>query len=64
MEIETDEFLSTPFSFFELKQIHSEARDETQICNRLYIGVLIILSLAISDLLERNALIRQGLRLP
>jgi hypothetical protein len=29
MEIETDVFLSTPFSFFELKQIHSGARDET-----------------------------------
>ena len=64
MEIETDGFLSTPISFFELKQIHSEATDETQICNRLYIGVLIILSPGISDLLERNALIRQGLRLP
>ena len=53
-----------PFSFFELKQIHSEARDETEICNRLYIGVLIVLSPGISDLLERNAVIRQGLRLP
>jgi hypothetical protein len=64
MEIEPDGFLSTPFSFFELKQIHSGARDETEICNRLYIGVLIVLSPGISDLLERNAVIRQGLRLP
>jgi hypothetical protein len=44
MEIEPDGFLSTPFSVFELKQIHSEARDETEICNRLYIEVLIVLS--------------------
>jgi hypothetical protein len=34
MEIETDGFLSTPFPFFELKQIHSEARDEAQICSQ------------------------------
>jgi hypothetical protein len=64
MEIETDGFLSAPFPFFELKQIHSEARDEAQICNRLYIAVLIIFSPGISPLLERNALIRPGLPLP
>jgi hypothetical protein len=57
MEIETAGVLSTPFPFFELKQIHSEARDEAQICNRLYIVVLIIFCPGISDLLERNGLI-------